>query len=237
LSQGGARLPGISAACFTPLWAAVHTSPAQAAAAVDALAGSGLIQVGGLATTLRASGQQWDWPNGWPPLQQMIVQGLARSRDARGEAMGRELAGAWLVNNYAGWRRSGFMHEKYDVTQIGHRGGGGEYEPQVSAGRGGDRACARVRSLSRWRAMPAFVPHAPTPPVPIPSPLPLPRHRSASAGPTAWCSGCCVNTGGRQSKSARRRSVQRGSVQRVGRCDWRVEAGRIKRAGSRVAIA
>ncbi len=41
------------------------------------LAGSGLIQAGGLATTLaQGTGQQWDWPNAWPPLQHMAIEGL-----------------------------------------------------------------------------------------------------------------------------------------------------------------
>jgi alpha,alpha-trehalase len=33
---------------------------------------------GGFVTTLIASGQQWDAPNGWPPLQWLTVQGLCR---------------------------------------------------------------------------------------------------------------------------------------------------------------
>eukprot|EP00962_Isochrysis_galbana_P052566 scaffold24019_cov64-Isochrysis_galbana.AAC.1 len=42
----------------------------------------------------------------------MIILGLGRSGDARGEAMGAALAAAWLKSNYAGWRQTGGMHEK-----------------------------------------------------------------------------------------------------------------------------
>ena len=35
-----------------------------------------LLDVGGLATTLVESGQQWDAPNGWAPLQWIAVAGL-----------------------------------------------------------------------------------------------------------------------------------------------------------------
>eukprot|EP00959_Pyramimonas_sp_CCMP1952_P119318 2494515-Pyramimonas_sp.AAC.1 len=34
---------------------------------------------GGVATTLVKSGHQWDFPNAWPPLQHMLVEGLARN--------------------------------------------------------------------------------------------------------------------------------------------------------------
>jgi len=134
LRRGGARIRGVNAASFTPLWAGAQVDAAQVAAAVAALKESGLVQQGGIATTLERTGQQWDWPNGWPPLQQMLISGLVRSGDAAGEKLASELAAAWLRSNYAGWRRSGVMHEKYDVTNPGERGGGGEYEPQVGFG-------------------------------------------------------------------------------------------------------
>jgi alpha,alpha-trehalase len=47
----------------------------QAAAAVASLQQSGLIQVAGLAVSLACSGQQWDWPNSWPPITCMLLEG------------------------------------------------------------------------------------------------------------------------------------------------------------------
>ena len=32
------------------------------------------------------------------------------------------------------WHKDGVMHEKYDATRPGERGGGGEYVPQVGFG-------------------------------------------------------------------------------------------------------
>lgn len=61
-----------SAASYAPLWAGL-ASGAEAAAAVAALGASDLVQAGGVATTLSPSGQQWDWPNAWPPLQQVTA--------------------------------------------------------------------------------------------------------------------------------------------------------------------
>ena len=39
---------------------------------------SELIKPGGLATTKKSffNNQQWDWPNAWAPLQQMVIEGL-----------------------------------------------------------------------------------------------------------------------------------------------------------------
>lgn len=36
---------------------------------------SGLVQAGGVSTSLVDSEQQWDQPNGWPNMQHMMVEG------------------------------------------------------------------------------------------------------------------------------------------------------------------
>lgn len=44
------------------------------------LQGSGALQFpGGVPTSLRKSGQQWDHPNAWPPLQHMLIDGRWQS--------------------------------------------------------------------------------------------------------------------------------------------------------------
>ena len=37
---------------------------------------AGLIQAGGVLTSLYNTSQQWDAPNAWPPLQYFVVEGL-----------------------------------------------------------------------------------------------------------------------------------------------------------------
>ena len=128
------QLAEVSLASFTPLWGGAITDEAEAAAAVGALRTSGLVQPGGIATTLRATGEQWDWPNAWPPLQQMAIEGVANCGAPGGDAYARELATTWLRANHLGWQKDGQMHEKYDATKPGARGGGGEYAPQVGFG-------------------------------------------------------------------------------------------------------
>ena len=128
-----AALPSLSAACFTPLWAGAHADE-QAAAAVAALRRSGLVQAGGVATTLRDTGQQWDGPNAWPPLQQMLIEGAAACGAEGGAELAEQIALAWLRSNHRGWARDGVMREKYDAGRPGESGGGGEYEAQVGFG-------------------------------------------------------------------------------------------------------
>ena len=65
---------------------------------MGALGQSKLLQVGGAATTLQPTGEQWDWPNAWPPLQQMLVEGIASCGAPGGAALAQELAArcGWL---------------------------------------------------------------------------------------------------------------------------------------------
>jgi len=82
-------------------------------------------------TTLIASGQQWDAPNGWPPLQWLTVRGLCRYDREPVAAIGRE---RWLALNRRAFESTGKMTEKYDVADLNRRAGGGEYPTQDGFG-------------------------------------------------------------------------------------------------------
>lgn len=88
----------------------------------------------GLLTSTRLSGQQWDAPNGWAPLQHMVVEGLACSGTAQGRELADTIASRWLSTNLAAWNATGHMHEKYNMLEPGKVGGGGEYAPQLGFG-------------------------------------------------------------------------------------------------------
>ncbi|EFX63003.1 hypothetical protein DAPPUDRAFT_308726 [Daphnia pulex] len=92
--------------------------------------------VGGIPTSMENSGQQWDYPNGWAPLQHLMVYGLENSADPRAKALAFDIARKWLDNNFAAYEQSvpNSMFEKYDVTSIGLPGGGGEYDVQLGFG-------------------------------------------------------------------------------------------------------
>mmetsp|Transcript_8383 Transcript_8383/g.21410 ORF Transcript_8383/g.21410 Transcript_8383/m.21410 type:complete len:566 (+) Transcript_8383:63-1760(+) len=118
-----------------PLWAGLADAE-RATAAVAALQRSGLLGVGGASTTAcSGTEQQWDAPNAWPPLQSMLILGMRQlEASSGGPTLAAQLAQQWVGTCYAAWRHSGFMFEKYDSSQFGFGGGGGEYEPQVGFG-------------------------------------------------------------------------------------------------------
>ena len=62
---------------YLPLWTHAYDSRVNVSRVVDGLLASGLVQAGGLLTSLDDIGQQWDCPNAWPPLQHMVMEGIA----------------------------------------------------------------------------------------------------------------------------------------------------------------
>ncbi len=120
--------PRVSAAMLFPLFAGA-ASPQQAAA-VAATVRRDLLATGGLRTTPMRTGQQWDSPNGWAPLQWVAIAGLEKT--GQGE-LAREIAKRWLGTVEAAYAETGKMLEKYDVEER-KPGGGGEYPTQDGFG-------------------------------------------------------------------------------------------------------
>jgi alpha,alpha-trehalase len=118
----------VSAATLYPLF--LHVSFDEQAQTVAETVHSRLLQTGGLATTLVNSGQQWDAPNGWAPLQWIAVIGLRNYGQA---SLAQEIASRWVAANIAVYRQQAKLVEKYDVTNPG-MGGGGEYATQIGFG-------------------------------------------------------------------------------------------------------
>ncbi len=86
---------------------------------------------GGLVTTVKNSGQQWDAPNGWAPLQWIAVNGLL-TYGYQDEA--KEIMHRWLALNEKVYQSTGKMMEKYNVEDLTLLSGGGEYETQDGFG-------------------------------------------------------------------------------------------------------
>lgn len=93
---------------------------------------------GGVPTSLENSGQQWDFPNAWAPLQHITIMGLYEARSIHHEAdsLSFSLAEKWIRTNWLGYQQSKphAMFEKYNVTIVGLPGGGGEYDVQLGFG-------------------------------------------------------------------------------------------------------
>lgn len=90
-----------------------------------------LLKDGGFVTTTVTSGQQWDAPNGWAPLQWIAIIGL-ENYGYKKEA--REAAHRWIKLNNDVFKRTGKLMEKYNVKDTSLEAGGGEYPNQDGFG-------------------------------------------------------------------------------------------------------
>jgi alpha,alpha-trehalase len=124
-----APIPRVSAATLYPLFAALAAKP-QAVAVARAVSRD-LLKAGGIVTTPLASGQQWDAPNGWAPLQWIGVLGL---RQYAIMPLAETIACRWMLSVNRVYRENGKLVEKYDVIATGRVGGGGEYPLQDGFG-------------------------------------------------------------------------------------------------------
>jgi alpha,alpha-trehalase len=120
----------VTAATLFPLF--LGLASADQAGMVARTVSNHLLRPGGLATTLVESGQQWDAPNGWAPLQWVAVVGL---RNYGYDAIAEQIARRWVSENIAGYQHEAKLVEKYNVeTNRGEAGGGGEYATQIGFG-------------------------------------------------------------------------------------------------------
>ena len=127
-SVAKAPTPVVSAATLYPLFVGMAT-PAEARR-VATLTQARLLAQGGLRTTMVRTGQQWDAPNGWAPLQWIAVDGLARYGHVE---LAKTIASRWIATVNAAYRDTGKLLEKYDVEER-RAGGGGEYPLQDGFG-------------------------------------------------------------------------------------------------------
>lgn len=116
-------------AAAAPLYFGVAT--AEQAARVAARLQKDFLKPGGFTTTLITSGQQWDAPNGWPPLQWLAMEGVRRYGHI---ALANDARSRWLALNRKVYAATGKLTEKYDVWDLSKPAGGGEYPTQDGFG-------------------------------------------------------------------------------------------------------
>ena len=123
----------LCAATTAPLYAGLANE--RQAWLVAATVRAQLLAPGGLATTLVPTGEQWDQPNGWAPLQWLAIRGLARYGEV---ALANEIGRRWLCTVAGLYERKSKLVEKYDLRALPdgtpHGGGGGEYPLQDGFG-------------------------------------------------------------------------------------------------------
>ena len=89
------------------------------------------LKSGGVVTTLRNSGQQWDAPNGWAPLQWITIEALNQYRE---KELAETIAKRWIALNTRVFENTGKLMEKYNVENTTLSAGGGEYPSQDGFG-------------------------------------------------------------------------------------------------------
>ncbi|KAJ8315955.1 hypothetical protein KUTeg_005969 [Tegillarca granosa] len=67
---------------------------------------------GGVPTSFDNTSQQWDYTNGWPPLQHVMIWALHNSLVPEGRQLAVDLASKWINSNWKGWIRTRNMFEK-----------------------------------------------------------------------------------------------------------------------------
>lgn len=123
------QTPVLTAAGLFPLYVGLAT-PKQAKLVAQTTKDN-LLKAGGLQTTVNNTGQQWDAPNGWAPLQWIAIQGFRRYGY---DDLADEIKKRWIATNLQLYGREYKMVEKYNVTEALHKAGGGEYPLQDGFG-------------------------------------------------------------------------------------------------------
>jgi alpha,alpha-trehalase len=134
-----------------------NIAPKQKAAAITAVLKDKFLKDGGVVTTLRTTGQQWDAPNGWAPLQWMTVKGLENYGQKN---MAKDIAGRWVALNEKVYKNTGKMMEKYNVVNSALDAGGGEYKSQDGFGWTNGVYLAMKAKLLQWQNEDAALPQS-----------------------------------------------------------------------------
>jgi alpha,alpha-trehalase len=109
----------------------VNIATEQQAAFVKTAIEKIFLKDGGLLTTPYHTGQQWDAPNGWAPLQFIGVKSLMNYKYT---ALAKTIAERWMAVNEKVFASTGKMMEKYNVENTHLESGGGEYPTQDGFG-------------------------------------------------------------------------------------------------------
>ncbi|MDQ0783083.1 trehalase family glycosidase [Chryseobacterium sp. W4I1] len=86
---------------------------------------------GGLVTTTKNSGQQWDLPNAWAPYQWL---GFKAMKNYGYDELAEEIKNNWCKNVERVYKNTGKLMEKYNAVDTETIAGGGEYPNQDGFG-------------------------------------------------------------------------------------------------------
>jgi alpha,alpha-trehalase len=128
IQQGYQKELGTIAAA-SPLFFNIATG--EQANSVASVIKNKFLKPGGVVATLETTGQQWDSPNGWAPLQWIAITGLENYGHT---GLAKSIARRWIQLNKEVFKRTGKLMEKYNVINTQAEAGGGEYAGQDGFG-------------------------------------------------------------------------------------------------------
>ena len=121
--ENGRHLEGFYSSSLVPLlWGCTPTNLTRHKTVLSMMNANGLLNYpGGIPASLnRESGQQWDFPNAWAPLQWFPVEAWHNSSVDELQQAASSIALTWLNTTYSGWvNYNGSMFEK--VCESVHR--------------------------------------------------------------------------------------------------------------------
>ncbi len=138
----------LSMATAFPLFAKI--APKDKARMVIKQMKDSLLLDGGFVSTTIESGQQWDYPNAWAPLQWIGIQALFNYGE---HEAGLDVMNRWLGLNEKVYQQTGKMMEKYNVADTSLQAGGGEYPLQDGFGWTNGVAVAMKKILDEKEAV------------------------------------------------------------------------------------
>ncbi|CAB1447990.1 unnamed protein product [Pleuronectes platessa] len=104
---------------LSPVWARCYSRPEMGERAVQYLKASGALRFpNGVPTSLSESGQQWDFPNAWPPLQHMLISGLSELPSDDSQQLAVDLAQRWIRSNWEAYTKYDAMFEKVSLSEL-----------------------------------------------------------------------------------------------------------------------
>lgn len=127
IAQG--QIKSFTPAASFPLY--FEIANAHQASGIAAMLNEKLLRAGGIVTSVNTTGQQWDAPNGWAPLQWIAASGLKRYGF---DELANTIAARWTTLNEKVYTSTGKMMEKYNVEDLTKEAGGGEYNSQDGFG-------------------------------------------------------------------------------------------------------
>ncbi|MCT4150941.1 trehalase [Elizabethkingia anophelis] len=101
------------------------------AKAVSEIIAEKFLYKGGLVTTTRESGQQWDLPNAWAPYQWLGFLGM---KNYGFTELANDIKNNWCTNVERVYNNTGKLMEKYNALDTKTIAGGGEYPNQDGFG-------------------------------------------------------------------------------------------------------